>query len=170
MFEKIIKWFNLKGWQEDTDIATKWSFQVVRNGAVIAKTKPTHNVTTDAGRNAARQILHQAGHGGVAGFDMMTVGSTDYTPSAGETVLSGEINNNGLERAAGTYSNDTNTGDWKLETTFTYTGSNTTVYTGAVFNASSGGTMLYAAKFSAPAVLAAGDQLKVTVTGAIGAA
>jgi len=174
MFEKLkrtLKRLFSFGWQENTDIATLWSFELIRNGVTITKTKPTHNVTTDAGRNAARQILHQAGHGGLAGFDRLTVGSTDYTPVASETSLNGEVNANGLERTSDTYTNDTSTGDWKLENTFTYTGTNPiTVYTGALFNAASAGTMLYAAKFNTSAVLANGDQLKVTVSGSIGAA
>jgi len=174
MFEKIKKFFKKLfrfGWQEDTDIATLWSFEVIRNGEVIAKAEPTHNVTTDAGRNIARQILHQAAHGGIAGFDRLTVGSTDYTPVASETTLNGEVNANGFERVSGTYTNDTATGEWKLEYTFTNTGSSTvTVYTGALFNAANAGTMLYAAKFNASAVLANGDQIKVTVNGTIGAA
>ncbi|MDR0470732.1 MAG: hypothetical protein LBH79_03255 [Nitrososphaerota archaeon] len=174
MFEKLKKMFSglfSFGWREDTDIATMWQFEIVRNGVTVAKTKPTHNVTTDAGRNAARAILHQASHGSITGFDMLSVGSVDYTPGAGETTLSGEVNDDGLERVAGSYTNDVNTGEWKLENTFTYTGANpVTVYTGALFNASTAGTMLYAAKFSSSAVLANGDQLKVTVSGSIGAA
>ena len=174
MFEKIKKLFKQLfslGWQEDTDIATHWKFEIIRSGAVIAKTDPVHNVTTNAGRNIARGLLHQAGHGGIAGFDRLTVGSTDYTPVASETALNGEVNANGLERTSGTYTNETNTGDWKLEHTFTYSGTSpVTIYTGALFNAASAGTMLYAAKFSTSAVLANGDQLRVTVNGSIGAA
>jgi len=174
MFEKLkrtLKRLFSFGWQENTDIATLWSFELIRNGVTITKTKPTHNVTTDAGRNIARAILHQAGHGGLAGFDRLSVGSTDYTPVASETALNGEINADGFERVSAAYTNDSATGEWKLEHTFTYTGTNpVTVYTGALFNAATAGTLLYAAKFNASAVLANGDQIKVTVTGSIGAA
>ena len=160
----------LRGGEFDTSIGTYWSFQVLRGGKVVQESLPVHNVTTDAGRNVARQILHQASHGSIAGFDKLTVGSTDYTPAAGNTALTGEVNADGLERASGTYTSEVSTGAWKLEHTFTYTGSGVTVYTGAVFNASSGATMAYAAKFAASATLQSGDQLKVTVTGTVGAA
>lgn len=154
----------------DTKIATAFQFEVVRNGEVIQKSKPVHNVTTNAGRNVARQILHQAAHGGLAGADYITVGSTDYDPAAGDTALTGEVNASGLERATGTYTSEAGVGEWKLEKTFTYTGAGVTIYTGAVFNAATGVTMFYAAKFASPAVLATNDQLKVTVTGTVGAA
>mgnify|MGYP000309578128 CR=1 FL=1 len=154
----------------DVEAETYWSFQVIRNGKVIAESAPVHNVTTNAGLNVARAILHQAAHGGIAGFDKLTVGSTDYTPAAGDTSLTGEVNADGLERVSGTYSNEAGTGAWKLETTFTYTGSGVTVYTGAVFNSASGATMMYAAKFASSATLVNGDQLRVIVTGSVAAA
>ncbi len=173
-----MKWLNKlkrtlrlrRGGDFDTSVKTYWSFQVIRNGKVIQQSKPVHNVTTNAGRNIARQILHQAAHGSIAGFDKITVGSTNYTPAAGDTALTGEVNADGLERATGTYTSTANTGEWTLEKTFTYTGSGVTVYTGAVFNSASGATMMYAAAFASAAVLANGDELKVTVTGTVGAA
>ena len=172
MLNKLSRLLGCKpgGGEFDTSIETFWSFQVIRGGKVVQESRPVHNVTTDAGRNVARQILHQAGHGSIAGFDKLTVGSTDYTPVAGDTTLTGEVNADGLQRASGTYSSEAGTGAWKLEYTFTYSGSGVTVYTGAVFNAATGATLAYAAKFAASATLQSGDQLKVTVTGTVGAA
>lgn len=172
MFNKIRSLLGrkLRSGEFDTSIETYWSFQVIRDGKVVQQVKPVHNVTTDAGRNVARQVLHQAAHGSIAGFDKLTVGSTDYTPVVGNTALTGEVNAGGLERVSGTYTSEVGVGAWKLETTFTYTGAGVTVFTGAVFNAATGVTMLYAAKFAASAVLQSGDQLKVTVTGTVGAA
>lgn len=154
----------------DTEIHTMWTFEVIRDGKVVNASKPIHNVTITAGREIAKAILHQAAHGSIAGFDKITVGSTNYSPAAGDTTLTGEVNDDGLERASGTYSSNGSTGEWKLEKTFTYTGAGVTIYTGAVFNAASGATMLYAAAFASSAVLATNDQLKVTVTGTVGAA
>jgi len=154
----------------DTKIETTFQFEVIRDGKVIHRAKPVHNVTTEAGRNVARQILHQAGHGAIAGFDYITVGSTNYTPLAADVALTGEVNAAGLERAAGTYSSEAGVGTWKLVKLFTYTGAGVTIYTGAVFNAATGVTMAYAALFGSSAVLATNDQLQVTVTGTISAA
>lgn len=172
MFDKIRLRLKrqLTGGMFDTKIGTYWSFQVIRDGKIVKQARRVHNVTTDAWLNVARQILHQAGHGGIAGADWLTVGSTDYTPVAGDVALTGEVNADGLERATGTFTSEAFTGEWKLEYTFTYTGSGVTVYTGAVFNSASGATMAYAAKFAASAVLQSGDLLKVTVTGNVGAA
>jgi hypothetical protein len=169
-FKGLMRRLFAKRGEFDTKVGTTWQYEIIRNGKTIYKSKPVHNVTTDAGRNAARQILHQTNNGGIAGFQYIAVGSTDYTPQASDTTLTGEVTGSGLARTQGTYSNDTGTGAWKVENTFTYTGTGITIYTGALFNASSGGTMLYAAKFSSSATLAQNDQLKVTISGTVGAA
>jgi len=153
----------------DMKVGTTWQYEIIRNGKVVYKSEPVHNVTTDAGRNVARQILHQTNNGGIAGFQYIAVGSTNYTPAATDTTLTGEVTGDGLARTQGTYSNDVATGAWIIQYTFTYTGTGITVYTGALFNASTGGTMLYAATFSSPATLAQNDQLKVTISGTVGA-
>ena len=174
MFQKIraylAKFHRPTEWTENTHAATLWSYEIIRNGKPLTKTTPKHNATINSGLNVARQVLHQAGHGGFAGFDRLTVGSTDYTPAATDTTLTGEVNKDGLERISGTYTNDSATGSWKLEHTFTYTGTNAvTIHTGALFNSASAGNMLYAAKFAAPATLITGVQIKITITGTIAA-
>lgn len=156
--------------QFNTHIATTMQFEIIRDGKVIARSVPISNVTTDAGRNIARQVLHQTAHGAINGFQYIAVGSTDYTPAAGDTTLTGEVTTDGLARVSSTYTSEAGTGAWKLEHTFTYTGAGITIYTGGVFNAASGVTLLYAAAFSSSAVLATNDQLKVTITGTVGAA
>ena len=71
----------------DVDIGTTFQFEVIREGRVIARAEPIHNVTCDDWRDDVCEMIHKNAHGGLAGADYLTVGSTDYTPAASDTTL-----------------------------------------------------------------------------------
>ncbi len=91
--------------------------------------------------------------------------STDTAaPAAGDTTLSSEITGSGLARALPTsYTHTTASNTYSIQKTFTATGT-VTVNKGAVFNASTGGSMVFESAEPSPPTLAAGETLQQTIT------
>jgi hypothetical protein len=93
--------------------------------------------------------------------------STNITPAAGDTTLSGELSTNGLGRKMATYAHTPGASTYTMTYTFTYTGSSAqSIYGGSLFDAATGGTMVFEALFSngVGTVNASGDQITVTWT------
>lgn len=130
------------------------------------------NLTLNAGRNKARQQLHDTSYatsGKVAQYVAVTANSAD--PDAGDTTLTGEETANGLARAAATYSSGAGVGEWQLDITYTYTSATPiTIAKSMVFDNSTGGNGYYEALLSPVAVLNQTDQLILTWAGTVQAA
>ena len=126
--------------------------------------KGVHNtVHTDGIDQVIAQISGTPG----AAFTYIALTNNGDAPAAGDTALTGEINNdNGGGRAAGSYSHTNDTATWAVSKTFTATNSGFTVQKSGLFNAASGPVMLCSATFTS-AVLSSGDTLTVNWNGTI---
>lgn len=121
------------------------------------------NLVTNAGLNWLADIMSNTSTPSVnAQCNYIALTNTAITPAAGDTTLSGEIVANGLSRAQATYAHSANATTYTLSKTFTATGTQS-AQAGAVFTASSAGTMCFEDTFTA-ASLATNDTLTVTWT------
>ena len=111
--------------------------------------------------NVAYQILPG---GSPALYIALTTDSA--VASASDTTLASEQNSNGLSRALATYAHTSGTSTYTLSKTFTYTGSGAVAIAKVgVFNASSGGVMMFESVLGTAATVAAnGDTIAVTET------
>jgi hypothetical protein len=135
----------------------------------LGDSTPVHNTFTNAGRDLAHAQLYTNTSAGTRGAGYMAVSTETTTPVAGDTSLASEITTNGLGRADATtktHTNGTNTST--IEHTYTASGTHTAVHKAALFNASSGVTMVHAANLPSDATLVSSDQLKVTFTLTLG--
>lgn len=112
------------------------------------------NLTCNAGLEAAKAHLFSTA-GNIAKY--IALSESAQAPAVGHTDLDAEITENGLERAAATYSGD-GTGVCDLSKTFTASGSFSTVQLMGLFDAASAGNIYFEATFTAVA-LESGDQL-----------
>lgn len=123
-----------------------------------------HNLLTDAGRD----YLHLQGYEttglGTNGGNYIAVSANAATPADGDTTLAGEITTGGLARAQGTVSHTAGTNKTTILKIFTASAAHTAVRLGALFTASSSGTMLHEAVFATSATLAINDQLQINWT------
>lgn len=96
--------------------------------------------------------------------------SSDATPpAAADTTMSGEINNagGGINRAQAAYAHTNGTQVYTLTKTFTANaldGSANTIRKVGVFNAATGGTLVFETAVTAPPTLVSGDQVTITET------
>lgn len=100
------------------------------------------------------QLALLAGDASAVPFTYIALGTSSTAPAIGDTTLTAEITDTGLERAAGTVSRVTTTGandTYQITKTWTATGSKTIEEVG-VFNADTGGTMLSHALTTSKAV------------------
>ena len=129
------------------------------DGTVFAERK-VHNIVTNAGFD-----LIAANVSGTVGTACKYVAVTNaaITPAAGDTTLSGEIDNtNGLGRASGTYAHTGGTKTYTVTKVFTASGTVQSQATG-LFDAASTGNMCYEATYTQVTVNAS-DTLTVTWT------
>jgi hypothetical protein len=115
---------------------------------------------TNTGKDYIKAALGNAEFG-TAAFKFIAVGNGS-APTVDSTSLDNEITEAGLTRAAGTYFS-TGIGTWKIEKIFSVTGTVNSINSTALFNASSGGTMLAGDTFTNTNV-APGDSLNITWT------
>ena len=123
---------------------------------------------TNAGADFQARVM---GDGGAAGAGTGTMRPADYigltanstAPAAGNTTLTGEITVGTLARAQATYAHTNGTNTYTLTRTFTSDQSVTIAKIG-VFNASTGGTLVFETLLNATATLVSGDQLQITET------
>lgn len=126
-----------------------------------------HNLDTNAGRDYIHDQSYTTG-ANTAWFQYVAVSESTHTPAAGDTTLASEITDtNGLARAAGTGAHTAGTNTSTVTITFTATGTYTAVQLGALFTASSSGTMNNEAIFSSTN-LNSGDGLQLTWTITLG--
>jgi hypothetical protein len=123
---------------------------VVRNAdGSIAQHEHVKNFRTNAGGDAqASQMADTSTQS--AACNQIAVSTTAITPALTDTTLSGEVTTNGLGRAVGTFTSNTNSAhtQFTLVKTFTASGTVSSVQAGAVFNASSGGSLCWEATWS----------------------
>ena len=126
------------------------------------------NVNTTAGLNVARRQLYDPAYAlATTVCQYIALSADTVAPVAGDTTLAGERTDNGLQRAAGTYSSGGN-GVWNQVKTFTYTGGcSITLAKSGIFDASGSGNMYHAALFGSTATLNTNDQIQVTWTGTL---
>lgn len=120
---------------------------------------------TNAGTDFQALVMGGASNGtgtsAPANYIGLTANST--APAAADTTLTGEIASGSLVRAQATYSHTTGAASYTLQKTFT---SDQTVVIAkiGVFNAATGGTMVFETLLNATASLVSGDQLTITET------
>jgi hypothetical protein len=124
---------------------------------------------TNAGKDfQAKQLAGAASATAVAKWVGLTANAT--APAAGDTTLTGEIATagGGLVRQAGVYAHTNGTSNYTLTTTFTANGTDVlpvTIAKRGVFDAVSGGTLVFSTLVSPTATLSAsGDSLTLTDT------
>lgn len=124
---------------------------------------------TNAGNDfQAAQMGGAASATAVAKWVALTANTT--APAAGDTTLTGEITTagGGLIRKAGTYAHTTGAANYTITTVFTANGSDSlpvTIGKRGIFDASSGGALVFSTLVSPTATLSAsGDQLTLTDT------
>lgn len=124
---------------------------------------------TNAGNDfQAQQMGGSASATAVAKWVALTANNT--APAAGDTTLTGEITTGGggLIRKAGTYGHTTGAANYTITTVFTANGSDTlpvTIAKRGIFDAASGGALVFSTLVSPTATLSAsGDQLTLTDT------
>lgn len=118
-----------------------------------------HNVLTNAGKNHIKGIL-----GGTITSNLHTkyiALGNGSAPTSTSTSLDSEQTVCGLARTLGDYY-DLGVGNWEVNTTFTYTCSNTlTVNTTAAFNQASEGTLFAGGTITPVTFSTNGDQLRI---------
>ncbi len=123
----------------------------------------SYNLVTNAGLNWLADIMSNTSTPSVnAQCNYIGLTNTGITPGASDTTLSGEIAVNGLSRAQATYAHTSNATTYTLAKTFTASGAQS-AQAGAVFTASSSGTMCFEDTFTS-ASLQTNDTLTVTWT------
>lgn len=123
----------------------------------------SHNLVTDAGLNAVRDILGQGTQFGAFDYiGLCNATAACAAPAAGDTTLENEFGSAGLSRAQGTYGT-LGTGNWSIYKTFTATADSLETNKTGIFNQSSGGTLLAENTFTL-VTLQTNDQLTVNWT------
>lgn len=129
-----------------------------------------HNIKPNAGVSffaAQCYAGNSGGSVGTNGTNFMALSNVAFTPTYGDTILSQELTVNGLSRAQGTVTIGASaSGSLSLTISYTWTDSTATtsaVQAGAVFTASSAGTMGHEYTFTSTN-LAVNDQIQTTLT------
>lgn len=103
------------------------------------------------------------GTGDYAAANWLGVSSNTTPPEETDIDLTGEIASGTLARVQATYAHTNGTATYTLTKTFT-ADQDVNLHKAGVFNASSGGTMVFADMLNAAASLISGDQVQITVT------
>lgn len=101
------------------------------------------------------------GTGAYAAANYIGLTANTSTPVATDTTLAGEVSSGSLSRAQAAYSHTTGVASYTLVKTFT---SDQTIVVAkvGVFNAATGGTMVFESLLSATASLQSSDQVAIT--------
>ncbi len=122
-----------------------------------------HNLLTDAGRD----FLHLQGYEttglGANGGNYIALTDDAGAPADGDTTLASEITTGGLGRTIGTVAHTPGENTSTVAKTFTASAAHTAVQKSGLFTASTAGTLVHEATFSA-VNLQNNDQLQVTWT------
>lgn len=120
------------------------------------------NLLTTNGKDWVHSQLYNSGTSNEAVYIALT--SNSDVPAVSDTILTGEIVSDGLERAAGTVSHTLGTSITSITHGFTSSGTHTDVQKAGLFTQISGGVMVHEAAFGASVSLGVGDQINVTWT------
>jgi len=127
------------------------------------------NLLTNGGRDFMHAQVYTNSSAGTIGANYIAVTENASAAAAGDTTLASEITTNGLARAlvtasSGTVTHTGGTNTTTFDHTFTASGGTfAAVQKCGTFNASSAGTMVHEATFTA-AALADGDKLQIVYT------
>lgn len=124
------------------------------------------HLRTNSGRDWQAGVMgdtSSTGTGAYASATYIGVTADGTAPNAADTTLTGEIASGTLIRAQAVYAHTGGTATYTLTKTFT-SDQTVTIRKMAVFNASSGGTMVFESLLNADASLVSGDSLQITVT------
>ena len=135
--------------------------QITRADGTIEPTECSHNLLTNAGANASRDLLGNVGGAAFDWIGLCNASITCATPAITDTTLSNEITTGGLDRAQGTYAVVAGAGNWTISKTFTADSDNILTNSTGLFNATSGGTMLAENSFTL-ATLQTDDTIALT--------
>ena len=132
--------------------------------------RQTDNIVTAGGHNCAANLLFGTAFAnctGPATFQYIGLTNATFTPAAGDTTITNEQVNGGMQRQAGTISaaqvatSGTNSAIAQIAKTFTYSGTSSRTVSGSgLFDASSAGNMFADHTFST-VTLNTNDQLTV---------
>ena len=122
---------------------------------------------TDDGRDFQARVMGDggnvdAGSGDMRPADYIALTEDAGAPASGSSTLTGELTGD-LGREQATYAHTDGTATYTLTNTWT-SDQSATVRKIGVFNASSGGTLVFETELNAEATLVSGDQLQVTET------
>ena len=134
------------------------------DGKLVSKIS-NHNLVTNAGWNWL--YAQMSGTPGAAATYIALTSNTD-DPAVGDTTLTGEYTDYGLSRSAATPAHTTNAKTYTLTKVFTCTADGKVVAKAALFNASSGPTMVLETKLTTSKTLNDTDTLTVTWTVTMG--
>lgn len=102
------------------------------------------------------------------GFNYIGLSNDATAPAATDTVLTGELSGDGLDRVQGTVTPPTGPGNQtQIQNVFTYTGVSQSVQKSALFTAAVAGVMAHEVIFT-PRILGTGDTLTFTYTISMG--
>lgn len=121
---------------------------------------------TDAGKDWKCRVMGDTSSDGSGDYASATyIGLTEDTvaPAGGDTTLTDEIGSGTLARSQAVYAHTNGTSTYTLTKLFTADGSYDIAKLG-VFNAASGGTMVFEQAISPVRPVQNGDQFTVTVT------
>lgn len=159
-----------KGWGQDTgaslvprmaDVMATMMMPVILAGVLLT-------LRTNSGRDWQSNIMGSGGAGGAGTgsmrpADYLGLTSDNTSPAAGDTTLTSEVASGTLVRAQAIYAHSSGTASYTLTKTFT-SDQPITINKLGVFNAASGGTMVFETMLNDPAPLTSGDQLALTET------
>lgn len=126
----------------------------------LKETREIHNLVVTAGKNHIADQLKSTPAQAAMGW--MAVGTGSTAPAAGDTALGTEIDRNALTSRTASTNVVTYVGDWAAGDA-----TNSAIAEAGIFNASSSGTMLARATFTA-INKGASDTLKITWTVTVG--
>lgn len=127
---------------------------------ILKETREVHNLVVTAGKNHIADQLSSSPGGAAMGW--MEVGTGATAAAAGDTALQTALDRNALTSRTDATNVVTYVGDWAAGDA-----TNSAISEAGIFNASSGGTMLARATFTA-INKGASDTLKITWTVTIG--
>lgn len=106
-----------------------------------------------------------AGTGLMRPADYIALTENATAPNDADTTLAGELTAGGFERALATFAHTAGASSYTLTKTFTSSDATArTINKVGVFNASTGGTMVFETAVPSPPTLVSGDQLTTTST------
>lgn len=121
------------------------------------------NLRTNAGRDFQSAAMGNTGSQPAAA-DYIALTTDATAPSLSSTTLTSEITTGGLARAQGAFTHTAGTTVYKITKTFTATGTHANVTKAGLFNASSGGTLVFETLIASAFSLFSSDTVTIEWT------